>query len=425
MIATARALAPVSTSRWSTWPTPDLGRTLRPGGDGRQRSPVHSGGHPGRPGGRLCPPPRTRRSAAGRFPARTGATPSRSTTPTAGRPAWCPIERWATWDGDPFDPAATTPCRSTASRPDPTRSRPRRCPSAAAADSLGPPSAIMDRRDDQNGPPCAIPCSSTTRSSPTSSSTTAGGGCLSTRSRSTTAAPSTSRWPTVLDGLMTDGGTDPAAVMELFDKTLATAAVSVRQPQVPRLHPRRSDQGLAAVRHGRGVFVAPGDVVDRGGRARWPPRTRLCGSWPTWPACPKGAGGCFVSGGSAGNLSGLMVGRDTATYRMGDAAPDQPVVAISEEAHSSVGKALHVLGVEPLLVPVRRPPADRPGPAERHSRPIRGATTSSPWWPPAGTTNAGIIDDLDGVADVAEERKLWYHVDGAYGCCRTVRPVGP
>ena len=33
----------------------------------------------------------------------------------------------------------------------------------------------------------------------------------------------------------------------------------------------------------------------------------------------------------------------------------------------------------------------------------------------AGTTNAGIVDDLAGVADVAEARSLWFHVDGAYG----------
>jgi aromatic-L-amino-acid decarboxylase len=33
----------------------------------------------------------------------------------------------------------------------------------------------------------------------------------------------------------------------------------------------------------------------------------------------------------------------------------------------------------------------------------------------AGTTNAGIVDDLDGVANVAAERALWFHIDGAYG----------
>jgi glutamate/tyrosine decarboxylase-like PLP-dependent enzyme len=33
----------------------------------------------------------------------------------------------------------------------------------------------------------------------------------------------------------------------------------------------------------------------------------------------------------------------------------------------------------------------------------------------AGTTNAGIVDDLEGVAAMADERSLWFHVDGAYG----------
>ncbi|MEI6498165.1 MAG: pyridoxal-dependent decarboxylase, partial [Actinomycetota bacterium] len=32
-----------------------------------------------------------------------------------------------------------------------------------------------------------------------------------------------------------------------------------------------------------------------------------------------------------------------------------------------------------------------------------------------GTTNAGVIDDLAGAADVAERLGVWFHVDGAYG----------
>jgi glutamate/tyrosine decarboxylase-like PLP-dependent enzyme len=40
----------------------------------------------------------------------------------------------------------------------------------------------------------------------------------------------------------------------------------------------------------------------------------------------------------------------------------------------------------------------------------------------AGATNAGTVDDLDGVADVCAERELWFHVDGAYGGAGLLAP---
>ena len=40
----------------------------------------------------------------------------------------------------------------------------------------------------------------------------------------------------------------------------------------------------------------------------------------------------------------------------------------------------------------------------------------------AGATNAGTVDDLDGVADVCAERGLWFHVDGAYGGAGLLAP---
>ncbi len=32
-----------------------------------------------------------------------------------------------------------------------------------------------------------------------------------------------------------------------------------------------------------------------------------------------------------------------------------------------------------------------------------------------GTTNVGIIDELDGIAAVCKKHTIWMHVDGAYG----------
>ena len=40
----------------------------------------------------------------------------------------------------------------------------------------------------------------------------------------------------------------------------------------------------------------------------------------------------------------------------------------------------------------------------------------------AGTTNAGLIDDLAGVADVCADHGVWLHVDGAYGGAALVAP---
>jgi glutamate/tyrosine decarboxylase-like PLP-dependent enzyme len=95
--------------------------------------------------------------------------------------------------------------------------------------------------------------------------------------------------------------------------------------------------------------------------------------------------------------------------------------AISEEAHSSVGKALRVLGVEALLVPCddhRLTGQGLRSTLESHPRgdDVVGVVATG------GTTNAGIVDDLAGVGMVARERSLWYHVDGAYGCAALFAP---
>lgn len=122
---------------------------------------------------------------------------------------------------------------------------------------------------------------------------------------------------------------------------------------------------------------------------------------------PDGAGGAFCSGGSIGNLSALAVGRDV--------AGDRRLVAVADTAHASIDNSLHLLGLEALVVPTGRDGrftgddlADALSSSGRaHDLAIVAAS--------AGSTNAGIVDDLRGLSDVAQANDAWFHVDGAYG----------
>src|SRR4249919_3111340 len=67
---------------------------------------------------------------------------------------------------------------------------------------------------------------------------------------------------------------------------------------------------------------------------------------------PPSAGGCFVSGGSAGNLSALAVARETAKERLGESARGTRLrVAVGSEAHSSIVNTLKLLEMDPFVVP--------------------------------------------------------------------------
>jgi len=223
-----------------------------------------------------------------------------------------------------------------------------------------------------------------------------------------------------LDGLISRTGTDPEHIMDVFENKLATAVISCDSPRflsfIPAAPTKASllfDMVVACSSlQGTSWMEAAGAVAAE---------NQALGVLAGLAGLPRGAGGCFVSGGSAGNLSALMVARDTAAHRMGDRAPARPVVAISEDAHSSVGKALQVLGVEALVVPCDDHRLTGEGLATALDADPRGddaiAVVAT-----GGTTNGGIIDDLAGVAAVSAERALWFHVDGAYGCAALFAP---
>jgi glutamate/tyrosine decarboxylase-like PLP-dependent enzyme len=146
---------------------------------------------------------------------------------------------------------------------------------------------------------------------------------------------------------------------------------------------------------------------------------------------PADASGLLTSGCSASNLIGLAVARNTkAGYDLRAEglreAPQKMILYASSEAHSSLQKAVELLGLGSNAlrkVPVNRSlqidldalrefiKEDR----DRGNLPfcVIGA---------AGTTNTGAIDDLKALADICQEEGLWFHVDGAFGAWAAIAP---
>ena len=216
----------------------------------------------------------------------------------------------------------------------------------------------------------------------------------------------------VLDGLLGESGNDPATVLSLFAEHLATAVVSCDSPRFLSFIPAAPTKAAllfdmivsCSSLQGTSWLEAAGAVAAENQALRF--LADLAG-------LPSGAGGCFVSGGSIANLSALVVARDTAPARLG-AVPPRPAVAVSTETHASVANALRILSVDPFVVPV--PDHRLTGPALRSALASQpGAEAVVAVVATAGTTNAGIVDDLAGVAEVARERSWWFHVDAAYG----------
>jgi L-2,4-diaminobutyrate decarboxylase len=142
---------------------------------------------------------------------------------------------------------------------------------------------------------------------------------------------------------------------------------------------------------------------------------------------PPEAGGVFVQGGTLANLSALIAARHQAAKRFAGsgAAGRRFAFAASAEAHSSVTSAaaamdVDLIGVEPdgsgrLTAPALTAALDQS--TDEHPERIPFAVLAT-----AGTTNLGIVDDLDGVGQIARALGLWLHVDGAYGAAALAAP---
>ena len=119
---------------------------------------------------------------------------------------------------------------------------------------------------------------------------------------------------------------------------------------------------------------------------------------------PDGAGGCFVTGGSAANLSALVTARHHARLRHGEPPGGRWRFATTGETHASVHAAARVMDVDVVLVP----PDERgrmTGAALRATLDDAGLDGLFAVVGNFGTTNAGAIDELDAIADVCADAR--------------------
>lgn len=130
---------------------------------------------------------------------------------------------------------------------------------------------------------------------------------------------------------------------------------------------------------------------------------------------PDGAFGVFTSGGTLANLSAIVAARES--WRSKDPKREEMkgIILASSESHSSVASMAKVIDAEIRLVPIidqmnqeliEKMLVDL---SEEEKERIFCIVAT------AGTTNAGIVDDLEGVAHVCDAYDWWMHVDAAYG----------
>jgi len=133
---------------------------------------------------------------------------------------------------------------------------------------------------------------------------------------------------------------------------------------------------------------------------------------------PEGTAAGFVSGSSAATLCGIVAGRnyllknkgyDVAAKGLFGAPPIR--VVLSEEAHSTVFKALSILGLGSERVELIK--SDFEGRIDCTQIPTLDDNTLLILQ--AGNVNTGAFDNFDTICKEAREKGTWVHVDGAFG----------
>ena len=145
---------------------------------------------------------------------------------------------------------------------------------------------------------------------------------------------------------------------------------------------------------------------------------------------PAGASGLLVTGTSIANLIAILVAR---TARLGIGVRQSGLAGAtlvgytSSAAHLCIAKAIDIAGIGRAALRI----IGVDGAGQMDLAALRSAIARdraqglTPFFVAgtAGTVDIGAVDDLSGLADIAQAEDLWFHVDGAYGALAMLAPA--
>jgi glutamate/tyrosine decarboxylase-like PLP-dependent enzyme len=135
-------------------------------------------------------------------------------------------------------------------------------------------------------------------------------------------------------------------------------------------------------------------------------------------ACP-GFRGYLTGGGSAANLMGLAMARETKAPANARGVTGRCAVYASTEVHMSIPKAVALLGIGRdnlrLIATDSTLQMDTAELERQIAKDKAESRTPIAVIASAGTVNTGAIDPLRRIAEIARANGAWFHIDGAYG----------
>lgn len=215
---------------------------------------------------------------------------------------------------------------------------------------------------------------------------------------------------------ITEDGIGGEKAFQLFKDILVKAAVPVDHPRHLAFVPAAPTRAAilfdlvtsASSIHGAYWMTGAGGIYCENQAMKW--LVSLTG-------LPDKSFGVFTSGGTAANLSALIAGREYWRSLKEENKAFKALLITSSGAHSSIKSMAKVIDADIILVDDHK--EDRltgdllqkkiDGLSKIDRKRLFAVIATG------GTTNAGIIDELDTIAEVCEKEDLWFHVDAAYG----------